>query len=59
MAKNEPEVTVDTFTKEQLMASKRFAARKDALKALLDDDTAYTIEQAENIIENYMKGKVI
>ena len=41
MAKKEPEVTVDTFTKEQLIASKKFATRKDALKALLADDEAY------------------
>lgn len=58
MAKTEMRAEVATFTKAQLMASKKFAGYKDAIAALLDDKKAYTIEQAETLITNYMKGKV-
>lgn len=58
MAKKEPEVAAAAFTKAQLMTSEKFAARKDAVMALLADDKTYTIKQVETIIDNYMKGKV-
>lgn len=46
------------FSKEQLLGSKRFSGRKDIINALLDPDKQYTVEAAETLIENYMKGKV-
>lgn len=58
-AEAESEKTADMmFSKEQLLSSERFKNRRDILNALLKEDVSYTVVQAENIIEKYMKGKV-
>lgn len=54
----EPAKKENDFTKEQLLASERFRERKDILDALLTEGERYTISGAEQMIENYMKGKV-
>lgn len=62
MAEKRPaEVTASapTFTKAQLMASDRYASRKDLISALLDDTKAYTTVEADELIEKYLKGKVV
>lgn len=46
------------FTKQQLIKSKRFENRRDALNALLDDSKSYTINQAQAVIDKFMKGQV-
>lgn len=46
------------FTKQQLVKSKRFENRRDALNALLDDSKSYTINQAQAVIDKFMKGQV-
>jgi hypothetical protein len=46
------------FSKEQLLASGRFRERRDLIDALLDGKKQYTIRNVEEIIENYLKGKV-
>lgn len=46
------------FTKEQLIASKRFANRRDALHVVLDGSKTYTIEEVHGLIEKFLKGKV-
>ncbi len=46
------------FSKEQLLHAKRFQGRKDILNALLEPDRQYTVIQAEQLVESYMKGKV-
>lgn len=48
----------EKFTKIQLVKSKRFEDRRDILSALLDNDTEYTIAQAEDVINKYLKGRV-
>lgn len=50
---------VPRFTKAQLMNSKKYADRKDLIGALLDDGIEYTISQVDEMIEKFMKGKVI
>nr|DAM47017.1 MAG TPA: hypothetical protein [Caudoviricetes sp.] len=47
------------FTKEQLIDSDRFNARKDLVSTILSDGEEYTIEFVEEQIEKYMKGQVI
>jgi hypothetical protein len=47
-----------TFTLDQLLASKRFSNRRDLLKAVLSKDKRYSISEAEKNIENFLKGKV-
>ena len=53
----EKEVEVK-FSKNQLLAAKRFSGRRDILEALLSDDETYTVKTVEQMIEDYMKGKV-
>lgn len=48
-----------TFTKKQLAASKKYAENKDLLNALLAEDRAYSISEVEEILEGFLKGKVI
>lgn len=46
------------FSKEQILASGRFREKRDLIDALLDGSKQYTIRNAEEILENYLKGKV-
>lgn len=46
------------FTKEQILASKRYENRKDVCNAIIPDDFKGTIEQADSLINKFMKGKV-
>ena len=52
------EQTERKFSKEQILASARYANRRDLVDALLDKDKSYTFETVDNMIENYMKGRV-
>lgn len=46
------------FLKEQLYVSARYADKKDLVAALLEDGRGYTIEEVDNIIAEYLHGKV-
>lgn len=46
------------FTKAQLLASQKYAGRRDVLEALLDDDKTYTAAEADAVIEKFMNGRV-
>ena len=46
------------FTKNALVNSKRFHDKCDLVSALLKDGVEYTISEVEDMIANYMKGKV-
>ena len=48
------EQTEPMFSKEQILASARFANRRDLVDALLDEDKSYTMKT----VEKYMKGQV-
>ena len=45
------------FTKEQILASKKYSNRRDVLGAILTDKN-YTLEQVDSLLEKFMKGKV-
>lgn len=47
-----------THTKEQLIASNKFANRRDLISALLEDGKTYTLKEVEALIENFKKGGV-
>lgn len=53
-----PAKTATKFSKGQLLGSERFKERRDALGALLKDGETYTVEEAEKILGDYMKGQV-
>lgn len=46
------------FTKAQLLASEKYAGRKDLISTLLAEDKKYTADEADKWIEAYLKGKV-
>ncbi|MBP1582175.1 MAG: hypothetical protein J6A26_07250 [Oscillospiraceae bacterium] len=46
------------FQKEALLKSERFRDQRDLISAVLDDDRCYSIREAEEKIQSYMKGKV-
>lgn len=51
------EKTTQKFSKKQLLSVKKFADRKDALGAVLEDKD-YTVAESEEILNKFMKGKV-
>ena len=52
------EQTEPKFSKAQILASARYRVRKDLVDALLDDSKKYTMKQVDELIEEFMKGKV-
>ena len=57
-AAKEAEKVEVKFSKNQLLAAKRFSGKRDILEALLSDDETYMVKTVEQMIEDYMKGKV-
>lgn len=46
------------YTKFQLLNSKVFSNRKDALGAVIKDGEMLTIKEAQGRLDKFMKGKV-
>lgn len=57
-AANKPEKVEKLFSKEQLIAAKRFEGKRDIVNALLSPDKQYTVSTVEQMIDEYMKGQV-
>lgn len=47
-----------TFTKEQILASNKYADKKDVCKTVIPEDFNGTLNEADVLIEKFMKGKV-
>lgn len=47
-----------SFTKEQLLQSKKYEGYVDILEALLDDDKLYTSEEVDSLLSTFMKRSV-
>lgn len=45
-------------TKAQLLASRRYAGRRDIISTLLEDSKTYTTAQVDEMMDIFMKGKV-
>ncbi len=62
MAKNNIKETRGAFaaryTKDQLIRSERYRSQRDLIRALLDDRKEYSAVEAEEIINQFMKGRV-
>ena len=52
------EKAVPTFSKEQLLSSKKYNNRVDLLNILLESDVKYSHKEVEQLVEKFMKGKV-
>ncbi len=64
MAVNKKEQTAEpvkaaVFSKEQLLAAERFRGRRDIVNALLAEGGQYTIAEVEQLIEKYMRSKIV
>jgi hypothetical protein len=46
------------FSKEQILASSKYANRRDVLGAILSNDGSYTFEKVDSLLDKFMKGKV-
>lgn len=46
------------FVKEQILASKKYADRKDVCNAVIPDDFCGSLSEVDTLIEKFMKGKV-
>lgn len=57
MAKKEQD-SVQRFTKKALYESKRYKEQRDLLMALLDDDTEYSHDEADKLINDYLNKEV-
>ncbi|TCL35646.1 hypothetical protein EV210_111112 [Anaerospora hongkongensis] len=51
MAKKEPAAT---FSKQQILSAKKYADRRDLLAVLLSDDTPYTLNAVDKLIEEFL-----
>ncbi len=47
-----------TFTKAQIISSKKYRDRKDLVNVLLKDDESYSFNEVDGLIQKFMKGKV-
>lgn len=57
MAENK-KVDVIKFYKENIINSKKYANRKSILKVLLLEDTQYSLEEVEEILNKFMAREV-
>ena len=46
------------FTKEQILASKKYSNKKDVCNTVIPDDFHGTLNEVDVLIEKFMKGKV-
>lgn len=47
-----------TFTKEQILASTKYANKKDVCRTVIPDDFCGTLGDVDTLIDEFMKGKV-
>lgn len=55
---SEPMTEVVTFTKEQIVSAKKYIHRKDVVNVILKNEQSYTLDEVDELIENFMKEKV-
>ncbi len=46
------------FSRAKLLKIRRYANRRDLLSAVLEDGRMYTLDQADALIRDFIKGKV-
>jgi hypothetical protein len=50
--------SVIRYTKDQLISSEKYRNQRDLISALFDDRKVYSVTEAEEIMNQFMKGKV-
>lgn len=52
------EVALFKFSKQQLVSSKKYSINRDVLNALLKDGQVYTFKEVDQLLNDFLKGKV-
>lgn len=52
----ETSVAPISYTKIQIYKSKRYANKRDIVTVMLKDDEKYTLDQVDELIEQFLKG---
>lgn len=50
--------TETTYTKEQILKSKKYREKRDLINALLVNGRSYTLTTVDDMIEKFLKGEV-
>lgn len=60
MVENElkTETNKQTFSKSQIVKSKRYYKNRDLLSAILDESESYSLKDIDSKIENFLKSEV-
>lgn len=56
--KKEEVVNAATFTKDQILQSQKYAHSKDVVNVVLKGDQSYTLNQVDDLIQEFMKVEV-
>lgn len=46
------------FTKSQIANSKKYNIRRDLINAILDENTLYSLDEVDNLINKFLKKEV-
>jgi len=57
-AKAEKQKQPVKYTKAQILAAKKYRNRRDLLGVLLVDDREYELEEVEQVMSEFLEGKV-
>lgn len=58
MAKKDEKKEDTTFTKAQLLKSKKYSERVDLLNVLLEDSKTYTSKEVDELVKDFMNKEV-
>lgn len=58
MTKKDEKKEEATFTKAQLLKSKKYSERVDILNVLLQDGKAYTSKEVDELVKDFMNKEV-
>ena len=58
MAKKDEKKEEATFTRAQLLKSKKYSERVDILNVLLEDSKTYTSKEVDELVKDFMNKEV-
>lgn len=58
-SENVENTSVDYFSKEQLVKSKKYEDKVDVLNVILNDEKSYSIDEVDTMIDEFLKEEVL
>lgn len=46
------------YTKDQILSAKKYKHSRDVVNVVLNNDQVYSLEEVDDLVEKFMKGKV-